>query len=84
MYQRDNNDRGCKVRNNIPKNDWNETNSTIQHRGASCDRCSSNDIRCVLNAAALAKWLTISFPSSKVAIRWSGTTYKRCVIDVTT
>jgi hypothetical protein len=83
MYQGENNGRGCKVRNNTPKNDWNETNSTIQHRGANYAQCSSNDIHCVLNAAALAKWLTTSHPSSKVAIRWNGTTYKRCVIDVT-
>lgn len=83
MYQNENNGRGCKVRNNIPNNDWNETNSIIQPHGVNYDRCSSNDIRCVLNAAALAKWLTTSSQSSRVAIRWNGTTFKRCVIDVT-
>lgn len=84
MYQNENNDRGCKVRNNIPKNDWNGTNFITQRRGESYAPHSSNNIHCVLNAMALAKWLTTSFPSSRTAIRWRGTTYKQCVIDVTT
>jgi len=83
MYQGENNGRGCKVRNNIPNNDWNETSFIIQHRGANYAQHSSSNIHCVLNAMALAKSLTTSHPSNKVAIRWRGTTYKRCVIDVT-
>lgn len=84
MYQNENNDRGCKVRNNIPKNDWNGTNFITQRRGESYAPRSSNNIHCVLNAMALAKWLTTLNPSNRVAIRWRGTTYKQCVIDVTT
>ena len=83
MYPNENNARGCKVRNNIPNNDWNETNFITQPHGANCDPCLSNDIHCALNATALAKWLTTSYRSSKVVIRWNGTTYKQCVIDVT-
>ena len=83
MYQRENNGRGCKVRNNIPRKDWNETNSIIQHRGESYAPHSLNNTHCVLNAMALAKSLTTSNPSNRVAIRWRGTTYKQCVIDVT-
>ena len=83
MYQRDNNGRGCKVKTNIPNNDWSEISSINQRRGVSYAPRSSNNIHCVLNAMVLAKWLTTSFPSSRTAIRWRGTTYKQCVIDVT-
>jgi len=82
MYQRENNARGCKDHNNIPTKDCHGTNFTIQARGENYDRHSSSNIHCVLNAMELAKWLTTSFPSSKVVNRWRGTTYKQCVIDV--
>ena len=83
MYQRDNNGRGCKVKTNIPNNDWSEISSINQRRGESYAQCLSNNTHYVLNAAALAKSLTTSHPSSRVAIRWRGTTSKQCVIDVT-
>lgn len=83
MYQRENNGLGCKVRTKQAKRDWNETSFTKQRRGESYVQCSSSAIHCVSNAKALDKWLTTSFPSSKVVIRWRGTTYKQCVIDVT-
>lgn len=84
MYQRENNARGCKVRTRPAKHDWNETSSINQAHGESYAQCISNEIHCALNAMELAKWLTTSFPSSRVVNRWRGTTYKRCVIDVTT
>jgi len=83
MYQRENNARGCKVRTKQAKHDWNATSSINQAHGESYAQCSSNNIHCVSNAMALDKWLTTSFPSSKVVNRWRGTTYKQCVIDVT-
>ena len=83
MYQRENNGLGCKVRTKQASKELNATNSIKQAHGERSAICSSSDIRCVLNATALAKWLTTSSQSSKVAIRWNGTTYKRCVIDVT-
>ena len=83
MYQRENNARGCKVRTKQAKPDWNATSSIKQVRGESYAQCSSNNTRCVSNAMELDKWLTTSFPSSKVVNRWRGTTYKQCVIDVT-
>ena len=84
MYQREKTGRGCKVRTKQAKRDWSATSSINQAHGESCAPCSSNEIHCALNAMELAKWLTTSFPSSKVVNRWRGTTYKRCVIDVTT
>jgi len=83
MYQRESNGLGCKVRNNKAKNAYNETSFTIQPHGVSYAQRSSNNIHCVSNAMALDKWLTTSFPSSKVVNRWRGKTYKQCVIDVT-
>ena len=83
MYQRENNGLGCKVRTKQANKELNATNSIKQTHGERYAICSSSDIRCVLNATALAKWLTTSSQSNKVAIRWSGTTYKQCVIDVT-
>ena len=83
MYQRENNGLGCKVKTNTPNNDWSATSSINQRRGVNYAQCSSSDIHCVSNAMALAKSLTTSHPSSRVAIRWRGTTYKQCVIDVT-
>ena len=83
MYQRENNGLGCKVRTKQVSNVKNETSSIKPVRGERSAICSSNDIHCVSNAMALAKWLTTSSQSNKVVIRWSGTTYKQCVIDVT-
>jgi hypothetical protein len=83
MYQNENNGRGCKVRTKQAKQDWSETSFIKQPHGESCVGCLSNEIHCVLNAVELAKWLTTSFPSSKVVNRWRGTIYKQCVIDVT-
>lgn len=83
MYQRENNGLGCKVKTNTPTNDWSGTNSINQRRGVNYVQCSSSDIHCVSSAMALAKSLTTSHPSSRVVIRWRGTTYKQCVIDVT-
>ena len=83
MYQRENNGLGCKVRNNKAKNDCNGTSSTTQPPGVSYAQRSSSNTQCVSNAMALDKWLTTSYPSSKVVNRWRGTTYKQCVIDVT-
>ena len=83
MYQRENNDRGCKVRNNTAKNAYNATSSIIQPHGVSYAQRSSNSIHCASNAMELAKWLTTSCRSSKVVNRWRGTTFKQCVIDVT-
>ena len=84
MYQRDNKGLGCKVKTKQANNDWSETSSINRAHGDHYEICSSSAIHYALNAAALAKWLTTSHPSSKVAIRWRGTTSKRCVIDVTT
>ena len=84
MYQREKTGRGCKVRTKRAKHDWKGTSFTKRQRGENYAPCSSNAIHCVSNAMELAKWLTTSFPSSKVVNRWRGTTYKRCVIDVTT
>jgi len=84
MYQKENAGLGCKVRTNTPKTGSSATSSTSQRRGESYDQCSSRDIRFVLNAAELVKSLTTSHQSNRVAIRWRGTTFKRCVIDVTT
>ena len=84
MYQRENNARGCKVRTRPAKHDWNATSSINQAHGESYAQCISNEIHCALNAMELAKWLTTLNPSNRVVIRWRGTTYKRCVIDVTT
>jgi hypothetical protein len=83
MYQRENNDRGCKVRNNKAKNASSATSFTIQPHGVSYAQRSLNSTLCASNAMELAKWLTTSFPSSKVVNRWRGTTFKQCVIDVT-
>lgn len=83
MYQRENNGLGCKVRTKPAKRDWSETSSINPARGDNYAQCSSSAIRCVSNAMELDKWLTTSFPSSKVVNRWRGTTYKQCVIDVT-
>lgn len=83
MYQRENNGLGCRVRTKPANNAKNETSSIKPVRGERSEICSSKDIHCVLNATALAKWLTTSSQSNKVVIRWSGTTYKQCVIDVT-
>ena len=83
MYQKENNGLGCKVRNNKAKNDCNAISSTTQPLGVSYAQRSSSNTQCVSNAIALDKWLTTSYPSSKVVNRWRGTTYKQCVIDVT-
>ncbi len=84
MYQNENNARGCKAHTKAANKDWNATNSINRMHGDNCDQCSSNDIRCVLNAMELARWLTTSYRSSRVVIRWNGTTSKQCAIDVTT
>jgi len=84
MYQNENNARGCKAHTKAANKDWNATNSINRMHGDNCDQCSLNDIRCVLNAMELARWLTTSYQSSRVVIRWSGTTSKQCAIDVTT
>jgi len=84
MYQRENNGRGCKVKTKRAKHDWKGTSFTKRQRGENYAPCSSNAIHCVSNATELAKWLTILNPSNRVAIRWRGTTFKQCVIDVTT
>lgn len=83
MYQDENNARGCKVKTSSPNKEWNGTNSIKHQRGASSVLCSSNETHCVLSAMELAKWLTTSSRSSKVVMRWNGTTFKQCVIDVT-
>lgn len=83
MYLRDNNGRGCKAKTNTPNNDWSGISSINRRRGVNYAQCSSSAIHYVLNAMALAKSLTTSHPSSRVAIRWRGTTCKQCVIDVT-
>ena len=83
MYQRENNARGCKVRTKRAKHDWKGTSFTKRQRGENCAPCSSNEIHYALNAMELAKWLTTLNPSNRVVIRWRGTTYKQCVIDVT-
>jgi hypothetical protein len=84
MYPNENNGRGCKVKTKQASNERNETSSISHMRGDNFATCSSNAIHCVLNARELAKWLTTSSQSNRVAIRWRGTTYKQCVIDVTT
>jgi len=84
MYQRDNNGHGCKVKTKQASNDWNEISSTKQPHGEGSEQCLSNNIQHVLNAKVLAKSLTTSCQSVKVVTRWRGTTYKQCVIDVTT
>ena len=83
MSQKENNVRGCKVKTSIPKSEWYGTNFTKQHDGGSSAQCLSNNTHYVLNAMELAKSLTTSHRSSKVVIRWRGTTCKRCVIDAT-
>ena len=84
MYQRDSNGLGCKVKTKQAKQDWNATSSINQPHGESSAQCLSNNIQHVLNAKVLAKSLTTSCQSVKVVTRWRGTTYKQCVIDVTT
>jgi len=84
MYQRDNNDHGCKVKIKQVKHGPSVTSFIKQPHGGSSAECLSNNIQCVLNAKELAKSLTTSCQSVRVAIRWRGTTYKQCVIDVTT
>ena len=84
MYQREKTGRGCKVRTKQAKHDWKGTSFTKRQRGENYAPCSSNGTRCVSNATELAKWLTTLNPSNRVAIRWRGTTFKQCVIDVTT
>ena len=84
MYQRENNARGCKVRTKRAKHDWNATSFIKRQRGENYAPCSSNGTRYVSNATELAKWLTTLNQSNRVVIRWRGTTYKQCVIDVTT
>ena len=83
MYQNESKGLGCKVKTKQASNVRNATSSIKPVRGERSAICSSNDIHCVSNAMALAKWLTTSSQSNRVAIRWSGTTYKQCVIDVT-
>ena len=58
MYQRENNGLGCKVRTKQANKELNATNSIKQTHGERYAICSSSDIRCVLNATALAKWFT--------------------------
>lgn len=84
MYLNENNGRGCKVKIKQASNERNETSSISHMRGDNFAQCSSNAIHCVLNAMELAKLLTTSFQSNRVAIRWRGTTFRQCVIDVTT
>lgn len=84
MYQRDNNGHGCKVKTSQAKRDCNAIGSIKQPRGENSAECLSNNIQHVLNAKELAKSLTTSCQSVKVVTRWRGTTYKQCVIDVTT
>lgn len=84
MYRNEKTGRGCKVKTKQVSKGLSATSSTSQQHGESYDQCSSSGIHYVLNAAELAKSLTTSHPSSRVAIRWRGTTYKQCVIDVTT
>jgi hypothetical protein len=60
-----------------------EINSISQPHGEDCAECLSSGIRYVLSVKVLGKLLTTLSQSKAVAIRWLGTTYKRCVIGVT-
>ena len=84
-YPSANNARGWRDRGSTKDAAPRTPRFTSRRRGVNCAECSYEQTPCVLNAAALAPWLTISCASMTTpTLHWFGQTFKQCVTRATT